>query len=324
MDPQAIFYFDVEVISTLRELRHVVSWYLQKKSKYRIKNSYIFLDEVTSVDGWWRIVKFFIDQGMLEHDVVTVLGSSTIGILKSPERFPGRRGGGVTVKVLPLSFPEFILVHGENPSQILYDEDRLANLWEKYLVAGGFPSSINGKDRAMDDLIAGITSEVYKHGRSLQIFKSILYSLLRKIPSALSYHSIAVDVGVSHRTVREYLEFMEDCMLVKTAYYKSDKVYYRKEKKIFFRDPFILRTTSNWTLTEYLDAALYEGIVQEHLFRKYGEIYYYRNSYEIDCIAGEHRVEVKAGKPHRKYPRNVTVLKKGDIPRFLVDVHTNL
>jgi len=60
--------------------------------------------------------------------------------------------------------------------------------------------------------------------------------------------------------------------------------------------------------------------VQEHLFRKFGEIYYFKNSYEIDCIAGKLKVEVKAGKPHRRYSRGVRVLEERDIPRFLVEI----
>ncbi len=63
---------------------------------------------------------------------------------------------------------------------------------------------------------------------------------------------------------------------------------------------------------------LYEWIVQEHLYRKFGEVYYYRNRYEIDCVAGDLKVEVKAGKPHRKYPRGVTVLEEEDLPGFLI------
>ncbi|MHA1860383.1 MAG: ATP-binding protein, partial [Candidatus Asgardarchaeia archaeon] len=58
----------------------------------------------------------------------------------------------------------------------------------------------------------------------------------------------------------------------------------------------------------------------EHLCRKFGEVYYYRNKYEIDAIADEFRVEVKAGKAHRRYPRDVTVLEKEDIPRFLIEL----
>ena len=54
------------------------------------------------------------------------------------------------------------------------------------------------------------------------------------------------------------------------------------------------------------------------MHRKFSEIYYFKNRYEIDCIAGELKVEVKAGKPHGKYPCNVITLEKEDIPELLI------
>ncbi|MHA1581550.1 MAG: hypothetical protein ACTSYM_03470 [Candidatus Baldrarchaeia archaeon] len=38
----------------------------------------------------------------------------------------------------------------------------------------------------------------------------------------------------------------------------------------------------------------------------------------IDCKVGELKVEVKAGKPHGKYPRDVYNLRKGRYPRVLI------
>jgi hypothetical protein len=103
------------------------------------------------------------------------------------------------------------------------------------------------------------------------------------------------------------------------AHWKENKkIKFRKEKKVFFRDPLLLRAVSFWTSTEFLDSALYEQIVQEHLFRKFGEIYYYKNKYEIDCIAKSLKVEVKAKKPHRKYPENVEILDEKNMPPFLM------
>jgi len=54
------------------------------------------------------------------------------------------------------------------------------------------------------------------------------------------------------------------------------------------------------------------------LYRKFSEIYYFKNRYEIDCKACELKVEVKAGKPHGKYPRNVITLEREDIPELLI------
>jgi hypothetical protein len=36
----------------------------------------------------------------------------------------------------------------------------------------------------------------------------------------------------------------------------------------------------------------------------------------VDCIAGELKVEVKKGKPHRRYPKQVLVLEE-NLPTFL-------
>ena len=319
VEAKAIFYFDFEMISSLKELRKILQWYIEEKKREKIPTAYIFLDEVSSIEEWFRIVKFFIDQGSFEDDIITVLGSSTLGIIKAPERFSGRKGRGKILEILPLSFPEFIEVHGYKKKEILYNSEILKELWEKYKVTGGFPRAINQKEDAFDTLISGIVSEIYKHKKSLGISQDILASLLTKIPSPLSYYSIAQDVGISHKTVREYIEFFKDSLLLELAYWKSNGVNPRKEKKIFFRDPFILRAISFWTSTKFLESALYEGIVQEHLLRKFNEIYYFRNSFEIDCIAGDLKIEVKAGKPHRKYPRNVLILEEDDIPRFLVE-----
>ena len=75
-----------------------------------------------------------------------------------------------------------------------------------------------------------------------------------------------------------------------------------------------------WSGAELREDALYEWLVQEHLYRKFGEVYYYRNSYEVDAISGNLKVEVKTGKAHRRYPRNVIVLEREDVPFFLLEL----
>jgi predicted AAA+ superfamily ATPase len=80
------------------------------------------------------------------------------------------------------------------------------------------------------------------------------------------------------------------------------------------------RIMSIWCGDRFLESALYEWVVQSHLSRKFGNVYYYRNSFEIDCIADSLKVEVKVGKPHRKYPKNVIVLDEENLPIFLAAV----
>lgn len=84
------------------------------------------------------------------------------------------------------------------------------------------------------------------------------------------------------------------------------------------RDTPLARLFSAWSGAELREEALYEWVVQEHLYRRFGKVYYYRNSYEVDAIAGSLKVEVKAGKAHRRYQKRHRA-RKGRRAPFLVE-----
>jgi predicted AAA+ superfamily ATPase len=86
---------------------------------------------VTAVEDWWKIIKYFIDRGDFSRDVITVSGSSTVGLIKIPERFPGRVGWGTETAVLPLSFNELAYVMGYRAEDLLYDRQLLEAVFEK-------------------------------------------------------------------------------------------------------------------------------------------------------------------------------------------------
>ncbi len=313
VEREKIVYIDVELYTSLKSFRDE----LMKLSK---EVRYIFLDEVTKLPGWDRMVKGLIDLGVFSNHVITVTGSSSVNLLKHADAFPGRKGYGKKVEVLPLNFKEFVEVHGVKVASIY--GSKIRELFEKYKGVGGFPSSINEVYGFYEDFISSFKAEISSSGKSVNKVSEVISALLKMIPSALSYNAIATKTSLSRPSVEEYIEILEDLFLIKIAYYKdfSNRVNFRKEKKIIFRDPFILNSFSTWTNTKYLESALYENIVQEHLYRKYGEIYYYKNKYEIDCIASKVKVEVKAGKPHRRYPKGVKVLDEEEIPFFLLEL----
>ena len=315
-NPFSIFYINCDFIIDIAHLKKVIDSYLEIRKKEKVDSSFIFLDEVSSVEKWWKIIKGYIDLGTFENDVLTILGSSSFKIKKEAELFPGRRGKGRDIDVLPLTFGDYVKLFNVKK----YDE-RIYDLFSEYLKSGGFPLSINEKDDAQSSFISAFESEVTKLRKNIRIAKQIISSILRKVPSAMSYYAIATDIGISHKTVAEYLDLFEEMFLLKQAFYlKNKKVDFKKEKKIFFLDPFIAQTFSYWLMEDFLESALYEWVVQSHLARKYKEVYYWKNSYEIDCIANKLKIEIKAGKPHRKYPRGVKVLSKENLPEFLLNL----
>ena len=310
VNPREIVYVNVDLMPDLKFFQTLLSYLNEKRLKY------IFLDEATSLEDWWKPLKGFIDAGSFKSSCVTVSGSITLKVKRHAELFPGRMGKGRVIEVLPLTFPEVYKILASKPKT-----SELRRVFSNYISTGGFLGAINYGDSFMNEILLALESEILRSGLSVKSAFEIFSSLLEKIPSALSYQSIAGDIGIDYKTVRNYLEVFENMFLVKIAYWKHGKeTSFRREKKVFFRDPFLLRTISFWTATKYLKSALYESIVQEHLLRKFGEIYYYRNSYEVDAVAGDLKIEVKAGKPHRRYPRGTIVLDEKDIPKFLIEL----
>ena len=229
---------------------------------------------------------------------------------------------------MPLTFREFLEIKGveielegdeieKNMKALWRVEDRIREEFENYLKCGGFPLSINEDPTAEAQLISSIESEILRVGKSLELTKGIISSILRKAPSPLSFSTIGGDVGVSYKTVQDYIETLKNLFILDMALFKDNGIKWRKERKFFFIDAFLAKTLSLWAGEEYLESAFYEWIVQLHLQRKFGSVYYFRNKFEIDCIADNLRVEVKIGKPHREYPKDVLILDAKNLPLFL-------
>jgi predicted AAA+ superfamily ATPase len=327
-DPKEVVYFNCDFAPDFHALKKVLDRFLELRKSWGVSSSLVFLDEVTSTRGWWRLIKGYIDLGIFENDILTVTGSSSLRLRGEVELFPGRRGEGKEIVVYPLSFREFLRVQGigvkvtgdlkRDMANASIKEEEILRAFQTYLRTGGFPASINEVPTATEDFLGAIEGEILRLGRSVSLVREILASIFQKAPSPLSYSTIASDTsGYSYKTVAEYLEVLKGLMILDIASFRENgRVLQRKEKKIFFLDPFIARTLSVWSGQEFLESALYEWVVQSHLLRKFGEVYYYRNSYEVDCIAGELKVEVKKGKPHRRYPKQVLVLEE-NLPMFL-------
>ncbi len=309
-DARSITYMNCEILLNAENLKNWFSHYFEKRKERDI----LILDEITAIEDWWKVVKFYIDAGKFSDSVLIISGSLSSKLKKYSESFPGRRGRGKEILVLPLSFREFLEVKRIDASM----ENRVKKAFDEFLVTGGFPRTINKDFSFYTDFIGSFENTLLKIDRNPKLGLQIVLQIIKKAPSALSFNAIASELGISHLTVMDYVERFEEMLISKIIYWKGKEINFRKEKKIILRDPAIVQSFAKVFNLEIRKDFLYEWIVQEHLLRKYREVYYYRDGYEIDCIAGNEKIEVKAGKPHRKYPRGVNVLEEGDLPRFLL------
>lgn len=347
IDPRGIFYFSCDEVSDFRELGEILDSYLSFRESHGLKRSYIFLDEITFVDDWWRALKSRIDKGKLKNDSVYVTGSASLEILKSRERFPGRRGMGKDIFVFPMSFSEYVNQFTEIPIQSVeftktdrFDEffkanrifsKKLLEIYEKYLTSGGFPLAIREyfeRNRMPVDAqkvyLNWLINDLVKLGKSEKVAKEVLSVIIKSRLSPISWNEITKETSLSSpNTVRSYVETLEDLFILKILYQYDKRPMYRKNKKIHIIDPFLYHTISRWTRTEVLTETIVESTIVSHIMRMM-EIFYWKNKSEMDILAinNDSRIgiEVKWGyKKWRKPPHvpKVYLLKKEDNPIFL-------
>ena len=172
--PESIFYYPCNELTDSRELGEIIDEYYNYRKSMNVRKSIIFLDEVTFVEEWWRALKSRIDQGLFKNDVIYVSGSASIELISGKERFPGRRGCGRDYYMFPMDFSEYLRVLHKVPIvaqkfdleklEEIIDvnrifEEKIFNIFQRYLVTGGFPLAIR---------------EFYENGRITSAYKTYI------------------------------------------------------------------------------------------------------------------------------------------------------
>jgi predicted AAA+ superfamily ATPase len=310
-DPKKITYLNLDFIRENNFLNILLN-IIKEKEK-----GIIVLDEFSNLSkDAYRKLKGLIDQGYLENFSLILLGSCSLELLKIKESFIGRRGKGKDVEVLPLSFKEYFEIFKPK------SEIRILKLFDKYLENGGFPRIINNDLQFFYEFIGEIKRDVEKINKNYKTFFSVIYNLLRIGVNRFDFSKLASEIGLSRPTTEDYIKIIENLFIGKIIYWKDinkNVINFRKEKKIMFRDPGIVKAFSLYF--DYLidKSFILEWVVQEHVFRENKEInYYYTENYEIDVVSKDLKLEIKTNKKVKR--KDVLSLSKEEIPFFLLKV----
>ncbi|MCE8428029.1 MAG: ATP-binding protein [Candidatus Methanoperedens sp.] len=317
-NPKNIFFFSCELLSKKEDIIEA----LQEFDRLADGKKYIFLDEITFVKDWQNAVKFLLDSPISREKVIYITGSSIAGLKK--EMFPGR---DIEIrKFLPLSFREFCCLFGRDDLKghigkqntiflpdVYYSlipfADELATLFEKYLLSGGFPPSMYGlmengeiAERIFDTYFNWVVSDMAKLDRSERIFTSIIHGIIKNYGSKFSLNSIAKEMEIgSHVTVRDYLELLDELYVARSFFQrKRERPAFRSDRKAYFIDPFLFRVfykkySGTHEVPYEIISHVVEGIVGEHLKRKFEDVFFFSGKKEIDFILQDAGIEVKYG-----------------------------
>lgn len=301
---EALLYFNFEderlAEMTSLDLQIVVEEYFSLHPQLRNSTRVtFFLDEIQEVSKWEQFVRRLMDT-----EKVDIFLSGSSARLLSREVATSMRGRAMEVLVHPFSFRE-ALRHGSCEPRTRWgdltkaERSTLEKHFRTYLTEGGFPESQGVPARDRDSLlrtyvdVALLRDVIDRHGVSNPAALRWLQRHLLGNPagsfSVQKFFDTLKSQGlpVGKNTLHEYLAYLEDAFLVRTAsmHTASERQRMVNPRKAYPIDPGLISLYERSGRTN-LGHAL-ETVVFLELERRGCEIDYVRTSdgYEVDFLA---------------------------------------
>lgn len=259
---------------------------------------YILLDEIQLVDNFVSVLN-----GLLKLPNVDIYATGSNSKFLSTDIVTEFRGRGDEVRVLPLSFSEYMSA---------YDKTVMEG-WKEYYTYGGLPLVLLQKsEEAKMNYLKGQLKNVYlndiidrnriQHEEQINAVVEILASSIGSLTNPLKLSNTfrsALNSSIADKTVASYLTYLEDAFLVSKSkrYDVKGKKYLSTPSKYYFTDLGLRNATLNFRQQEenhimenviYLELikrgfSVDVGIVETTKRNEEGKIV--RNYAEVDFIA---------------------------------------
>jgi hypothetical protein len=299
--PDMLALLDAERCESWQELLSEIEPFLKQHQERTV----LLIDEVTSVDRWWKAIKVAADEGLTRNSLLVCTGSSAMDQAQGADLLPGRRGRRhpVDLELLPVRYRDI--------------SSKLA--FKDYLLTGGMPWAISEYlsrgfiPAFVYALYAGwIEGSLTKNRHTAGNLPSVLNYIARRVGSSFSVTSLARDCGIgSNSTAESILSILENNYILLTSRWSepgSVSVAPRKNRKFFAFDPFLYHIFNDydkgWEATEEMartdlddpekTSRLVENVVASELRHIKGmyPLRYYLGRREVDFIGAEF-IEVK-------------------------------
>ena len=247
---------------------------------------YAFIDEVHLHESFEQELKTIYDMGNVK---VFASGSASIFLIEKGAFLTGRQR---FIELSPFSFMEFLQTRGIKIRA--GDEHLYLKYCDEYITLGGLPEYLKTNDQ--EYITTLIDSIIYKDvaGRhsvsNIGLLRDMIVLLSQGIGGKMSTRKIGRILGISHETVREYINYFVEANLIHLVE-KDGKISERKvaPRRIYIADNGIANVLTPTVNT----GSLVENTVFNILRLKSDVRYNIIDSKEIDFITKDCVYEVK-------------------------------
>lgn len=281
---------DLEVLS-YKDIMQMLEAYYEIYPKNKNGKIWLFLDEIQNVFEWERFVRTCLDEG------INVFLSGSSSKLLSREIATSMRGRNISYNIYPFSFAEFLTAKKFQVKKFysLSEKSLLINLFNEYLIFGGYPESIiynKEREKIIKDIFdTAIYKDVIERGkiRNTKVMRLLIKSLLTSKEFSINkFYNFVKSQGikVSKDALYNYAGYLNDAFFVffLRKYDLSIKKSEQSLPKVYFIDNGLL------TLNKVDDKGrLLENLIFLELTRRDKDVSYYQNSLkeEVDFVIKE-------------------------------------
>lgn len=258
---------------------------------YGTNISYLVLDEIQDVDGWYLFVN-----RLLRTDLHIFVTGSNAKLL-SGELATHLTGRYNEIHLFPFSFSEYCQYHQVDTQSITTksDADRKRAFMD-YIHDGGFPEmqGLRNKRAYVQSLIEAILrKDIQKRFkiRNIEALRKLAHHLINNACQEVNYDELSGLLGIADKTAKKYVDYLSQAFLIQLLTRHSFKSRERiRNQKAYIVDTGLQGNRDNVLAPENLGWRL-ENVVYIELLRRcandFLDVYYYKPSpraKEVDFV----------------------------------------
>ncbi|HOY33081.1 MAG TPA: ATP-binding protein [Bacteroidales bacterium] len=276
-------------------LDYIIQSYQELFPEIKIKDAYLFFDEIQNISGWEKFIRRIFDTKTRN---IFLTGSNSK--LLSSEIATELRGRTITYTVFPLNFKEFLKFNNTQP--LLYpqkNKSKIINLAHKYLTEGSFPESLNFNGIIKNKLLQQyfnvmIFRDIIEryHVSNIETLKFFVKKIFANVTKPLSINKIynelrSLGYSISNKYLYEFLDYCNSVFLIQNInkFNYSEIKQEKSDKKTYVIDNGLI-SAIEFSVSQNM-GKLFENMVAMEFIKNNKKIFYFKNNFECDFIVDD-------------------------------------